>query len=98
MLALSYLLGWPALGMAGSASPWIGVEAAALLGSGTYALSWVLLGVAVVLGGNEVRAEGRRWTAMVAARLRPGAAVKASDSVMSDAGVAAGTEPDAAAD
>jgi hypothetical protein len=79
LLALSYVLGWPAVGAAGSASPWIGVEAAAMLGSGTYAFSWLLLGGAVVLGGKEVQEEGRRWTARVMARLRPSIAASPAE-------------------
>lgn len=86
-LALSYLLGWPAVGAAGSASPWIGVEAAAMLGSGVYVFSWLLLAVAVVLGGKEVQDEGRRWTAWVKARLRPSRAAPT-------AGGSAASQPD----
>ena len=67
LFLLNYLLGWPALVVAGAASPWAGVEASAFVGSALYLLSWVLLAAAIGIGGREVTVIGRRW---VAARWR----------------------------
>jgi len=61
LLVLNYALGWPVVALAAGASPWIGVETAAVVGTGSYALSWAVLGVAVLLGGREVVEYGERW-------------------------------------
>ena len=61
LFGANYLFGWPAVAIAGSASPWIGVETAALLGSASYALSWLLLGASIALGGREMTVRGRAW-------------------------------------
>ena len=61
LFLLNYLLGWPALVVAGAASPWAGVEASAFIGSVSYVLSWVLLALAITIGGREVTVIGRQW-------------------------------------
>jgi hypothetical protein len=55
------LFGWPAVAAAGSASPWIGLENAAIAGSLSYGLSWLLLGASVAIGGREITVIGRAW-------------------------------------
>lgn len=61
LFGANYLFGWPAVAAAGGASPWIGLENAALAGSISYALSWVLLGASILIGGREVTTLGRAW-------------------------------------
>lgn len=58
---LNYALGWPVIGLAGAASPWLGAQNAAMIGAGSYALSWVILGLAMLLGGSEIAVFGKRW-------------------------------------
>ena len=58
---LNYLLGWPVVAIAAASTPWLGPRNAALLGSGSYALSWGVLGVAVLLGGSEIAVFGKSW-------------------------------------
>ena len=55
------VMGWPAIAAAGGASPWIGLENAAMLGSASYILSWLLLGASIAIGGREVVVLGRGW-------------------------------------
>ena len=57
LFGLNVLLGWPAVALAGAASPWIGVANAAILASLCYAASWVLLGISSALGGPELMAD-----------------------------------------
>lgn len=61
LFGANYVFGWPALAAAGSASPWIGLEYAAVAGSASYALSWLLLGASIAIGGREVTVIGRAW-------------------------------------
>jgi hypothetical protein len=61
LFGANYLFGWPAVAAAGSASPWIGLENAALAGSACYGFSWLLLGASVAIGGKEVTTVGRAW-------------------------------------
>jgi hypothetical protein len=55
------VFGWPAVVVAGSVSPWLGLENAAMIGSISYALSWLLLGASVAIGGREITMLGRAW-------------------------------------
>jgi hypothetical protein len=59
LLGLNYLLGWPAVAVSASMSPWIGAEASAFMGAGFYGFSWLLLGGAVWLGGRDIVQIGR---------------------------------------
>ena len=52
--ALGHLFGWPAVAAAASASPWIGANLAAAVGSISYGASWLMFGTAALLGGREV--------------------------------------------
>jgi predicted phage tail protein len=66
LLLLNVLLGWPAVLLLGSLSVWMGARWLGLLGGLLmYAVSWVMLGVAMLLGGREVLVHGRwlvrRW-------------------------------------
>ena len=57
LFGLNVVLGWPAVALAGAASPWIGAANAALLAGGCYAASWVLLAISSALGGPELMAD-----------------------------------------
>ena len=57
----NFALGWPVVAASASMAPWIGAENAAMLGAGSYGLSWLVLGLAMVLGGAEVSERGRAW-------------------------------------
>ena len=54
LLALSYLFGLPMAAGFGAASAWSGSIRLAACGGGSYALSWILLGAAIALGGSSV--------------------------------------------
>ena len=58
---LNYVLGWPVIALAGASSPWIGTQNAAMIGGGSYALSWAILGLAMLLGGSQIAVYGKRW-------------------------------------
>jgi hypothetical protein len=66
---LCYVLGWPAVAAAASASPWLGAQNAALLGTFSYVLSWVMLAVATWLGGAELVEISRDWVRGAWARI-----------------------------
>jgi hypothetical protein len=66
LLLLNVLLGWPAVVLLGALSVLVGAKWLGLLGGLVmYAVSWVLLAAAVLLGGREVLVHGRwlvrRW-------------------------------------
>lgn len=61
LFLLDYVFGWPVVAAAAPASPWIGASNAALIGSVSYAFSWVLLGAASLIGGAQVAVVGRAW-------------------------------------
>ncbi len=67
---LSYLVGWPAAALLGAISAWLGTEwLGVIVGTTTYAFSWLLLGVAVLMGGREVLVFARSWTRYLLRRL-----------------------------
>lgn len=70
LFVVSHVFSWPAVAAAASASPWIGTEVAAVVGSVSYAVSWLMIGTAAVLGGREVAVVGGYHTRRLWARLR----------------------------
>ena len=66
LFLLNFLLGWPAAILLGSLAVWVGAKWLGLLGGLlVYAVSWVMLGIAVLIGGREVVSHSRwlvqRW-------------------------------------
>ncbi len=62
LVILSYILGWPAVAIIGTVGVWLGMEELAIwIGSVAYALSWIVLGVGVWLGGTEATALVKGW-------------------------------------
>ena len=66
LFVLNFLVGWPAALLLGVLAAFLGMTWLGLVGGMVvYAVSWVMLGVAVLLGGKEVIVHGRwlirRW-------------------------------------
>jgi len=66
LFLLNFLLGWPAAILLGSLAVWVGAKWLGLLGGLlVYGVSWVMLGIAVLIGGREVVSHSRwlvqRW-------------------------------------
>lgn len=58
--ALNFLVGWPAALLLGAVATFLGLTWLGLVGGlVVYAISWIMLGVAVLLGGREVVVHGR---------------------------------------
>lgn len=66
LFALNLLLGWPSALLVGGIAAWLGAKWLGLMwGVVIYGASWVLLGIAVLIGGQDVVSHSRwlvqRW-------------------------------------
>lgn len=71
LFVLNLVLGWPAVALAGAASPWIGAANAAILAGICYAGSWALLAISSALGGPELMADLKARVSGILKRKKP---------------------------
>ena len=74
LMFLQLFLGWPAIALIGSAGAAVGEPALGALGASvSYAMSWVVLGAAILVGGRESfalsRAINQHLTALAVRRM-----------------------------
>lgn len=64
LFLMNYVMGWPAVALIGAVSVAYDAERVGVVGSSvSYAFSWALIGAAILVGGRDVTAVGRRWVA-----------------------------------